>query len=133
MKKVVCSNVVQNVSIAREHQNDQVSTQGLLVFLGGEYNESSESFNDNEDNVESLPNLENMCRREAPPIKHSSWCKKKCDLQDLDGVFFVRGCVMASDLREVILDNILGDDHVSLTIFYYLGDISTIMTIWKWP
>ncbi len=39
---------------------------------------------------------------------------------------------MAFDLREVILDNILKDDHVNLTIFYCLGDISTIMTIWKW-
>jgi hypothetical protein len=39
---------------------------------------------------------------------------------------------MASDLNEVILDNILKNDHVSLTIFYYLGDISTIMIIWKW-
>jgi len=46
------------------------------VFSGGEYNESSESFNANEDDVASLPNLKDMCQREAPPIGHSNWCKK---------------------------------------------------------
>jgi hypothetical protein len=36
------------------------------------------------------------------------------------------------DPKESILDNILGDDHVGLTILYYLGNISIVMTIWKW-
>jgi hypothetical protein len=40
---------------------------------------------------------------------------------------------MVFDPREAILDNILGHDHVDLTIFYYLKNISTVMTIWKWP
>jgi hypothetical protein len=31
------------------------------------------------------------------------------------------------------MDNILGHDHVSSTILYCFGNISTIMTIWKWP
>jgi len=39
--------------------------------------------------------------------------------------------VTTFDPGEVIQD-ILGDDHFGLTILYYLGDISTIMTIWKW-
>jgi len=39
---------------------------------------------------------------------------------------------MAFDLREAILDNIFRNDHVSLTILYYLKDILAIMTIWKW-
>jgi hypothetical protein len=39
---------------------------------------------------------------------------------------------MASDPKEAILDNILGDDHVGLTILYYPKNISTIMTIWQW-
>jgi hypothetical protein len=30
---------------------------------------------------------------------------------------------MASDLKEVILDNILGNDHVGLTMFYCLANI----------
>jgi hypothetical protein len=34
-------------------------------------------------------------------------------------------------LKEAILDDILGHDHVSLTILYCLGDISMVMTIWK--
>jgi hypothetical protein len=38
-KNVVCLNAVQNVGTNGEHQNDQVFTQGLLVFLKGEYNE----------------------------------------------------------------------------------------------
>jgi hypothetical protein len=102
------------------------------MFLGGEYNESSESFNVNEDDVASLPNLEDMCQREVQPIRHSSGCEKECDLQNPKGVFLMGRCVMASDLREVILDIILGDDHVGLTILYCLGDISMVMTIWKW-
>jgi hypothetical protein len=44
----------------------------------------------------------------------------------------MKGCVMACNSKEAILDEILGDDHVSLTIFYYPKDISMIMTIWKW-
>jgi hypothetical protein len=123
MKRVVCLNVVQNVGIAREHQNHQVSTHRLLVFSGGECNESSESFNVNEDDVASLLNLKDMCRKEAPPIRHSNWCKKECDLQDFEGVFLVRSRGMASDLKEVILDNILGNDHVGLTMFYCLANI----------
>jgi hypothetical protein len=61
MKKVICPSAIQNVGIAGKHQNDQVSTQGLLMFLGVEYSESSESFNVNEGNVASLPNLKDMC------------------------------------------------------------------------
>jgi hypothetical protein len=35
----------------------------------------------------------------------------------------MKGRVMVSDPREAIMDDILGHDHVSLTILYYLGDI----------
>ncbi len=93
--------------------------------------ESSESLSANEDDVSSSPNLENMCRREISPIGHNSWCKKECDLQDPKGDFFVKGHVTTSNPKEAILDNILGDDHVNLTILYCLEDISTMMTIWK--
>ncbi len=40
---------------------------------------------------------------------------------------------MASNPREAILDDILGDDHIGLTILYYPEDILEVMTIWKWP
>jgi hypothetical protein len=40
---------------------------------------------------------------------------------------------MVCDLREVILDDILGDGHVSLTILNYPRNVSIVMTIWKWP
>jgi hypothetical protein len=36
------------------------------------------------------------------------------------------------DPKEAIMDDILENDHVNLTIFYYIGDISAVMTIWKW-
>jgi hypothetical protein len=39
---------------------------------------------------------------------------------------------MTSNLKETIMDNILGHDHVGLTILYCPIDIPTIMTIWKW-
>jgi hypothetical protein len=35
-------------------------------------------------------------------------------------------------MKEAILDDILGHDHVGLTIFYCLGDISVVMIIGKW-
>jgi hypothetical protein len=40
---------------------------------------------------------------------------------------------MAIYSKEVILDDILGEDHVGLTILYYPQNISGVMTIWKWP
>jgi hypothetical protein len=40
------------------------------MFLGGEYSESSESFSANETDVASLPNLEDMCLKEALLIWH---------------------------------------------------------------
>jgi hypothetical protein len=72
-----------------------------------------------------------MHRREASPIGHSNWHGKECNVQDLESVFLTRGHVTIFDPREVIQDS-LGDDHFGLTNFYYLGDLSTIMTIWKW-
>jgi hypothetical protein len=39
---------------------------------------------------------------------------------------------MVSDMKEAILDDILGHDNVNLTIFYYPRDISMVMIIWKW-
>jgi hypothetical protein len=36
------------------------------------------------------------------------------------------------DMREAILDDILGDGHVGLTILYCPGNILAVMTIWKW-
>jgi len=59
-KKVVCFSAVRNVGIVKKHQNDQVSTQELLVFSRGEYNERSEFLGANEDNVASSPNLEDL-------------------------------------------------------------------------
>jgi hypothetical protein len=77
MKRVVCLNAVQNVGTSEEHQNDQVSNQGLLEFSKGECNKGNEFFSANENDVESLPNLEDMCHREVPPIGHSSWPRRE--------------------------------------------------------
>jgi hypothetical protein len=71
-RKMVYVNVVQNVGKVGEHQNDQISTQKFLAFSGGEYSESNEFLGANENDVESLPNLENMRQREASPIRRSS-------------------------------------------------------------
>jgi hypothetical protein len=83
--------------------------------------------------VASLPNLKDLWQRKALPIERSGWCERKCNLLHLEGVFCAKGRVMASDPREAILDDNFGHDHVDLTIFYYIGNILTIMTIWKWP
>ncbi len=45
---MVFSNAVQNVGTSKEQQNDQVSTQRLIEFLGGEYNKGNEIFSANE-------------------------------------------------------------------------------------
>jgi len=97
------------------------------VFSRDEYNESSESFNANENDVASLFNLKNMCQKEASPIGRSNWHRKDCDIQDLEGVFLAKGHMTAFDSKEAIMDNILGDDHVALTILYYPRNISMLM------
>jgi hypothetical protein len=38
---------------------------------------------------------------------------------------------MVFNLKEAILDNIFGHDHVDLIIFYCLRDILMVLTIWK--
>ncbi len=81
----------------------------------------------------SLFNLEDMHQKEVSLIGCNSWHGKECNLLNPKGVFFMKGHVTISNLKEVVLDNILGHDHVNLTILYYPKDISMVMTIWKWP
>jgi hypothetical protein len=77
-KKVVCPSAISNVGIIREDQNDQVSTQGFPMFSRNEYNnENNESLSANENNVASLLNLKDICRREALPVGCSNWCRKE--------------------------------------------------------
>jgi hypothetical protein len=47
-------------------------------------------------------------------------------------MFITSGRVIACDLREAILDNQLSEDHVGVSILYYLNNISIVMMIWKW-
>jgi hypothetical protein len=82
--------------------------------------------------VASLFNVKNMHQKKAQLIGHNNWRKRECNLLNPKSVFLARGCVMIFDPREAILDYVLGHDHVSLTIFYYLGNILAIMIIWKW-
>jgi hypothetical protein len=82
--------------------------------------------------VASSLNLEDICQREAPPIRCSNWHRRECDLLDPEGVSLMKGLVMVFEMRETILDNILGHDHVDLTIFYYPRDNSMVLIIWKW-
>ncbi len=49
------------------------------MFLGDEYNESSEFLNANENDVASSFNLEDMHQIKALPIKRNNWCGKECD------------------------------------------------------
>jgi hypothetical protein len=66
--------------------------------------------------VASLPNLKYIHQKEVLFIRHNSWHGKECDLQDPEGVFLTKGCVTIFDSKEAILDSILKDDHVGLTI-----------------
>jgi hypothetical protein len=63
--------------------------------------------------VGSLPNLKDMCQREVLPIGCSNWQGKECKLLDLEGVFLMKGYVTTSNLKEAIMDDILGEDHVN--------------------
>lgn len=56
-KRVVCLSLIQNVGTTKKDQNDEDCTQGLLLFSGDEYNESSESFDANENDVASSLNF----------------------------------------------------------------------------
>jgi hypothetical protein len=61
-----------------------------------------------------------------------NWRGTKCDVVDVEGVFIARGQVIACDLREAMLDDDLGKDHVGILILYCLDDILTVMSIWRW-
>ncbi len=113
MKKVVCPSAIQDVGTFGEHQNAQVSMQGFLAFSKGEYNENNEYLSVNEDDVASFFNLKYMGRKEVSFIGHSSWCRKECNLLNLEGVFLVRGHVTAFNLKDAILNDIFGHDHAA--------------------
>ncbi len=49
------------------------------------------------------------------------------------GLFVTSGHVIACDPREVIVDDLLSEVHVRVSILYYLNNILVVMTIWKWP
>ncbi len=48
------------------------------------------------------------------------------------GLSVASGHVIVYDPREVIFDNQLGEDYVSVNILYYSNNILVVMTIWKW-
>jgi len=79
--------------------------------------------------VASSLNLKDMCQKEALPIRCRSERGRECDILDLGGVFFMKGHVTIFDMKEAILDNILGHDHVDLTIFYCLKNILVVLTM----
>ncbi len=54
--------------------------------------------------------------KRSSAIGCNNWHGKECNLLDLEGVFLTKDHVMASNPREAILDNILEQDHVDLTI-----------------
>jgi hypothetical protein len=60
------------------------------------------------------------------------WQGAECDLVDDVGFFIVSGYVIACDLKEAVLNNQLGEDHVKMGILYCINNVSSIMTIWKW-
>jgi hypothetical protein len=127
-KKVSCQCEIQMCGERRE------ILSALPMLFVAEFIDNSKSYHDsvNNEEVGSSPNLEDMSFRNISPIRCYGWQGKECGLQDYDGTFVVKGHVMASDLKEVILDDITGEGHIHLTIFYCPRDISTIMTIWKW-
>ncbi len=61
------------------------------------------------------------------------WQGVECELLDDVGLLIASGQVIACDPKEAIIDNQLGEDHVGVSILYCLNNISTIITIWKWP
>lgn len=86
----------------------------------------------NENDVASSSNLEDLHRKEPSLIRRSNQLGKECNLFNLEGVSLAKGRVTTYDSREEILDDILGNDQVSLTILYCLKDILVVMTIQKW-
>jgi len=56
----------------------------------------------------------------------------ECEFVDDVGFFVASGRVIACDLKEVVLDNQLGEDHVKVNILYYPNNISIVMKIWRW-
>jgi hypothetical protein len=57
------------------------------------------------------------------------WQGVECELVDDVGLFIASGHVIASDPKEAVLDNQLGEDHVGVSILYCPNYISTVITI----
>jgi hypothetical protein len=69
----------------------------------------------------------------VPSLRWCIWRGTKCGVVDVEIFFVVKKQVIASNPKEVALDDDLGEDHVGLFNLYCPNDISTIMNIWKWP
>lgn len=67
----------------------------------------------------------------VPSLRQCSWRGTECGVADAELFFVAREQVIASDPKEVALDDDLGEDHVGLFNLYCPNDISTIMSIWK--
>ncbi len=52
---------------------------------------------------------------------------------DYVGVMITKGWINACDLRELVLDENLGETIVRVTILNYPCDIAQVMSIWRWP
>jgi hypothetical protein len=100
------------------------------------FDSMSEGMNEegNGEEKEEQGDNENERRNFCIPSKgRFVWQSVECDLADDVGLFIVSGFVIDCDLKEAILDNQLGEDHVKMSILYFLNNVSTVMTIWKWP
>ncbi len=67
----------------------------------------------------------------VPSLRQCSWRGTKCGVANVEFFFVAREQVIASDPKEVVLDDDLGEDHVGLLNLCCPNDISTIMSIWK--
>jgi hypothetical protein len=69
----------------------------------------------------------------VPCMKRMEWHGRKCGLVNHVGEMIVKGRIIACDLRELVLDDDLGETNVGVTILNCPNDRSQIMSIWRWP
>jgi hypothetical protein len=71
----------------------------------------------------------------VPCMKRMEWCGRKYEYEMVNhvGKMIIEGRIVACDLKELVLDDDLGEINVGVTILNYPNDRSQIMSIWRWP
>ncbi len=69
----------------------------------------------------------------VPCMTRMKWRWRKYELMNHVGKMIIERKIVACDLKELVLDDDLGEINVGVIILNYPNNRSQIMSIWRWP